>query len=280
MLRSIVGLLDLARDLPHALPRRPLPGAAGDAEDVRASRPGAPAHDLWPSRPLRPLRRPTPPVFGRLTYPLRARQLRPGDGSSATVTGSRPSRSTTASRVGYALVEEPRPGRFDAGRRRRARHPVRAGARRAPARRGRHARRTGAGHARLVVGEARAGRTVVLAGDTAPRERRRARRRARTSSSTRRRSPRRSATARGDPPLDRGAGSGGRARRPRRAARADASLEPLLRPGGRRGGPRDVPGDRRAQGLRRDRGSVPGTGWAGARKGGARPARAVVSSEP
>ena len=45
-----------AGGLPHALPRRPLPRPAGDAEDVRAPRPRAADHDLRAARACRPLR--------------------------------------------------------------------------------------------------------------------------------------------------------------------------------------------------------------------------------
>ena len=54
-------------------------------------------------------------VFGRLTYPLELRELRPGDALDRD--GYRilafPVHHGVAA-VGYALVEEPRPGRFDA----------------------------------------------------------------------------------------------------------------------------------------------------------------------
>ena len=53
-------------------------------------------------------------IFGRLTFPLELVEVRPATRWIATTTGSRRSRSTTASPgVGYALVEDPRPGRFD-----------------------------------------------------------------------------------------------------------------------------------------------------------------------
>src|SRR5262245_52944466 len=42
-----------ARDLPHALPRRPLPRTPGNAEDVLVARTGAPAHDLRAARAAR-----------------------------------------------------------------------------------------------------------------------------------------------------------------------------------------------------------------------------------
>ena len=54
------------------------------------------------------------PVVGRTSYEVHLRELEPGHGSTATATGSPPSRwdhGVTA--VGYALIEDPRPGRFD-----------------------------------------------------------------------------------------------------------------------------------------------------------------------
>ena len=46
-----------ARGLPHALPRRPLPRAPGDAQELRPARPGGADHDLRPARARRALRR-------------------------------------------------------------------------------------------------------------------------------------------------------------------------------------------------------------------------------
>ena len=125
-----------ARGLPHALPRRPLPRPAGDAEEVRAARPGAPITIYGPpglGELFAALRR----IFGRLTYryelvELRARRAR----STAAGTRSRRSRSSTACGVGYALVEEPRPGRFDVEAPTRSAFPRgRSGARSSAARR-------------------------------------------------------------------------------------------------------------------------------------------------
>ena len=53
LLRSIARADRPPRGLPHPLPRRPLPRAARDAEDVRAARPRGADHDLRPARARR-----------------------------------------------------------------------------------------------------------------------------------------------------------------------------------------------------------------------------------
>ena len=179
--------------------------------------------------------------------------------STAATTRSARSRSTTARQaLGYLIAEAERPGRFDVARRRRARRPARAGARRAPARRGGRAReRERPSRPSRCSARRGPGRSLALTGDTAPAasvveaaagvdllvheatfcadERERARE---TSHST-------AAEAALAAP-------GGR----RAAARADAPLEPLLRLRGRRGGAPGVPRHRRAARLRRDRDPV------------------------
>ena len=131
-----------AGGLPHALPRRPLPRPAGDAEDVRAARPRGAAHDLRPAGPRRRSSARCAGSSGRLTYESTLVELRPGD---------------RLPRDGYALdvfpVAARRHRRRLRARRGRAARPVRrrrrptrsasrrAGARRAAARRGGHARR-------------------------------------------------------------------------------------------------------------------------------------------
>ena len=115
------------RGLPHALPRRPLARPAGDAEDLRPARPRA-RRSTSSARPaLRALLRDAAPR-------LRARSATRFDGHRAR--GRRRDRASTATRsqafnvrhrgaaFGYAIVEDERPGRFDAelaARARRAR---------------------------------------------------------------------------------------------------------------------------------------------------------------
>ena len=95
------------------------------------------------------------------------------------------------SAVGYALVEDERPGRFDVDDGGRARRPVRPGARRAPARRAGHARRRPRRHARRGA-RAGAPRPQGRRSPATPRPRRpwSRPRAAPTCSSTRRRSSR------------------------------------------------------------------------------------------
>ena len=71
-----------ARDLPHALPRRPLPRPAGDAEDVRAPRPRRAAHRLRAAGSARPLRR-APAGLRQAHLPARARRGASGGGARA-----------------------------------------------------------------------------------------------------------------------------------------------------------------------------------------------------
>ena len=140
LLRSSVGLRRPARGLPHALPRRPLPRAARDAEDVRAARPRAADCTIYgPPGLTRSVRGAPARSSGELTYRLRARRARSrATCSTATATGivTFTGRRTACAALGYALVEEPRPGRFDVETGRRARRAAGAGARRAAARRG------------------------------------------------------------------------------------------------------------------------------------------------
>ena len=172
LLRSSVGLVDLARDLPHPLPRRPLPRAARDAEDVRAARARGAAHDLRSAGAPRPVRRAR--AGSSASSPTRrARRAAAGRRrSSATATAARLSgrprrvrRRLRARRGGAARPLRRRDGR-------RARRPAGAGARRPPARRDGHARRRPRRPPEQVLGRARPGRTIVFTGDTAPSRRR------------------------------------------------------------------------------------------------------------
>jgi ribonuclease Z len=108
-------------------------------------------------------------IFGRLTYPVRTVELEPG--SSLTRDGYRieafaVDHGVTA--VGYALAEDPRPGRFDVDVATSLGVPD--GPERGVLQRGESVT---LGDGRVVtpadvLGPARAGRKVVLSGDTAP----------------------------------------------------------------------------------------------------------------
>jgi len=108
-------------------------------------------------------------VVGRLSYPLELVEVRGGD--SLERAGYRilvvPVAHGTAA-VGYALVEEPRPGRFDVATADSLGVPV--GPERGALQRGEPVRLADGRvlEADAVLGPARAGRTIVYSGDTAP----------------------------------------------------------------------------------------------------------------
>ena len=98
-------------------------------------------------------------IFGRLTYMVELKELRPGDelirddyrlATFAVAHG--------VSAVGYALVEEPRPGRFDVAGGRCARR----------ARRGPSAARSSAGESVTLAGRARRSRPDEVLGSARP----------------------------------------------------------------------------------------------------------------
>ena len=170
LLRSSLGLVDLREIfLTHYHADHYL-GLPGMLKTFALRGRDAPITIYGPPGLARPVRR-AAAVFGRLTYRLRARRAPPGRRArSATTTGSSGlSASSTARRsVGYALVEDDRPGRFDVATADALGVPVGPGARAlqrgeavtlADGRRSRPTR---------CVGAPRPGRTVVISGDTAP----------------------------------------------------------------------------------------------------------------
>jgi ribonuclease Z len=108
-------------------------------------------------------------IFGRLTYELDLVELRPGDvldRDGYRLLAFRVEHGVSA--VGYAVVEEPRPGRFDVDAAEALGVPV--GPERGALQRGEpvilpDGRTVGAGD---VLGPPRPGRQLVIAGDTAP----------------------------------------------------------------------------------------------------------------
>jgi ribonuclease Z len=110
-------------------------------------------------------------VFGRLTYPVELTELRPGDGldrEGYRLLAFPVAHGTSA--VGYALVEDERPGRFDVEMADRLGVPF--GPERGRLQQGEPV--TLADGRTItpeqVVGPARPGRTIVYTGDTAPAE--------------------------------------------------------------------------------------------------------------
>lgn len=170
LLRSSVGLVDLTDVFLthfHADHYLGLPGMlktfALRGRDVPLTVYGPPGlRDLFGS-----LRR----IFGRLTYPLELVELRAGDRverNGYAIAAFPVTHGVSA--VGYALVEAPRPGRFDVATAEALGVPV--GPERGALQRGESVTLADGRVVTpdAVLGPARAGRTVVLAGDTAPSE--------------------------------------------------------------------------------------------------------------
>jgi ribonuclease Z len=168
LLRSSVGLVDLGEILVthfHADHYLGLPGMlktfALRGREVPLTVYGPPGlRDLFGS-----LRR----IFGRLTYPLELVELQAGDALERDGYSIVPfAVAHGVSAIGYALVEAPRPGRFDVETANALGVPN--GPERGALQRGEAVTlpdgRTVTPDA--VLGPARAGRKVVLAGDTAP----------------------------------------------------------------------------------------------------------------
>ncbi|MGZ4355047.1 MAG: ribonuclease Z [Gaiellaceae bacterium] len=170
LLRSTVGLVDMPEVFLthfHADHYLGLPGMlktfALRGRDVPLTVYGPPGlRDLFGS-----LRR----IFGKLTYPVELVEVRAGqrlerDGYAIVVFPV----SHGVSAVGYALVEEPRPGRFDVETAERMGIPV--GPERGALQRGESITLADGTVVTpdAVLGPARRGRKVVFAGDTAPAE--------------------------------------------------------------------------------------------------------------
>ncbi len=218
------------------------------------------------------------PLIGRLPFDIQLTELDAGDelpGEGYRLTCFNVDHGVPA--LGYALVEDERPGRFDQAR-----------ARELGVQPGPDYGRLQAGETvdgvtpDQVLGPARAGRTVVLAGDSAPCEMTAAEAQGADLLVHEATFMADDAAARaGDPPLHgRGRGAAGR-RGGGQAAGAEPHLVALLRarPGGRGQG-RVRPRDRAAR-LRPGRAAVPGKWGAGARarrRLGIRPPGGVLAS--
>jgi len=123
---------------------------------------------IYGPRGLRELFKTLGRVVGRVGYPLELIELDPGDSASledAEVRAFEARHSVRAN--GYALVEEPRRGRFDLEAARRLGIPE--GPAFAALQRGEEVQgASGPVRPEDVIGESRPGRTVVVTGDTAP----------------------------------------------------------------------------------------------------------------
>ena len=197
-------------------------------------------------------------VIGKLSYPVEIEELRAGEALERD--GYRILAFPVhhgVSALGYAMVEDVRPGRFDVEAADALGVP--AGPERGALQRGESVTLP---DGRVltpdtVLGEARPGRRIVIPGDTAPVETVRVLaegadvlvHEATFSEEERDRAEETlHSTARQAAEIA--------LRRRRAPARPDARLAALLREGARRGGVRRLPGDRRAARLRRDRGAV------------------------
>ena len=191
-------------------------------------------------------------IFGKLTYPFELVTVRPGDilaRGEYRLEVFAPNHGRNA--VGYALVEEPRPGRFDADAAEALAIPI--GPERGALQRGEPVTLPdGVITPDSVVGEPRPGRKVVYAGDTAPAES--VVEAARADVLVHEATFAEEERGRAEETLHSTAAQAAEvARRRGDAARAHAPLEPLRRGAGR-GSARDLPGRGRPARLRRRRG--------------------------
>ena len=228
------------RRLPHALPRRPLARPAGDAEDVRPARARAAADVYGPPGLRELLALDAPRVRAARLRRARSSSWRPTSGRARRLRDRSRSRSATAApRYGYALVEDDRPGRFDAALAERL--GVNAGPDFGRLQRGETVERRAP---EQVIGEAAAGRKLVISGDTAPcdmlRDAAYARRPARARGDLH---PTRRPTAPRETRHSTAAQAAEIAREAEvRLLALDAPLDPLRRPRDPRGGARGLPG--------------------------------------
>jgi len=168
LLRSDVGLVDLPEVLLTHLHADHYLGLPGMLKTFALRGREAPLTIYGPGG-LRPLLTTLRRVFGRLTYPVEAIELEPGDAlqrDDFTVGTFRVEHGVPA--LGYSLVEEARPGRFD------VEAADSLGVPDGPARGAlQHGEEVSLEDGRVVrpaqvVGESRAGRRIALTGDTAP----------------------------------------------------------------------------------------------------------------
>ena len=215
------------------------------------------------------------PLIGRLRYPLELEELKPGervDHDEYAVESYEAAHNVRA--LGWALVEDKRPGRFDPATAKEL--GVREGPDFARLQRGEEVEGSkGTVTPGQVMGETRDGRIIVVTGDTAPS--------AQTvaaaadadllihdSSFMRGGRP----AGGGNRPLDRRPGRRGGGRGARETAGPRPHLRPLPRRQGARGGPRGLPELRRPPRFRPDRPAA-----AGERASPARPERSPSDDE-
>ena len=163
LLRSI-GLPELDARLPHALPPRPLARPARDAQDVRPARAGEGRSNVYGPPGTKRLFTGLRPIIGRTGYPLELVDLEPhAEVRFDSFLISPFPVKHRGEAYGYAFVEDERPGRFDVDAARAL--GVRDGPDFGRLQRG---EAVGGVTPEQVMGETRAGRRIVISGDTAP----------------------------------------------------------------------------------------------------------------
>ena len=113
LLRSDVGLAERRGGLPHALPRRSLPRPPGHAQDLRLRGREVPL-TIYGPQGLEELFGALKRIFGQLTYPVSTVVLEPDARLEREGYAIEPFEvDHRVAAIGYALVEDVRPGRFD-----------------------------------------------------------------------------------------------------------------------------------------------------------------------